>query len=166
MANIEKNLEDNVKNISGYSFVSINFYDEYINTVSPEIATELSISYIDENEYFNTKSIKLPKKQFVDVSWIMNKLNTDKVYINFSQKFAKILQKKGYKGLNVYPTTYGIGIFRLYNSKSDIQKNDIENELNNLGVKYSTEFSEAGWVFRYKISKSKENIDKINKLII
>ena len=44
------------------------------------------------------------------------------------------------------------------------QKKNIENLLNSLGLTYTTEYSDAYYVFRYKISKSKENIEKIEQL--
>jgi hypothetical protein len=90
----------------------------------------------------------------------MNKLNSDKIYQNFSNKFNQII--KNNKGISAYPTTYGIGFFALY--KSQETKDKIEEILNRFNIKYSTEYSDAGYVFRYKISKSKENIENIDKM--
>jgi hypothetical protein len=36
--------------------------------------------------------------------------------------------------------------------------------LNSLGIEYTTEYSDANWVFRFKISKSKKNIEIIKQL--
>jgi hypothetical protein len=100
----------------------------------------------------------------VTFEWIMNKINKDKVYKSFSENFNKILKSKGLVNINAYPTTYGIGIFVFAGTKIPETKKNIENLLNSLGIIYTTEYSDANLVFRYKISKSKENIEKIEQI--
>jgi hypothetical protein len=49
-------------------------------------------------------------------------------------------------GLSAYPTSYGIGIFVAYSYRNSATeaKLKIEKALNNVGVKYTTEYSSAG----------------------
>jgi hypothetical protein len=153
----QKDLDSLLKN-EGWE---INYYDVAINEVPKEKAVEMSVFKFDP--YYENISIKpLPKK--VTFEWVMNKINKDKVYKNFSENFNKLLKAKGYEGVNAYPTTYGIGVFVGFGIGINETKQKVESLLDSLGIDYTTEYSDAGYVFRYKISKSKENIDKINNL--
>lgn len=150
----------------------ISFTDSNINSTTPLNATHLSIGFekfngkeTDSNGYSNYigKTIKCPNKKEITLEWILSKLNTDNTFENFCEKFNKFIEGKG---LNAYPTSYGIGVFSLFGGKSIVEaKLEIETTLNFIGIKYTNEYSEAGWVFRYKISKAKENIDTINTWI-
>jgi len=121
------------------------------------------ISLTKFDPYYENFTLKLPSKMEVTFEWIMNKLSNDKVYKSFAENFNKILKAKGYSNLNAYPTSYGIGVF-LYGRGIEETKTQIEELLNSLGIDYKTEYSEGNWVFRYRISKSKENIAKINEI--
>ena len=57
----------------------------------------------------------------------------------------------------MYPTTYGIGLWAFYNWNFQEQASEIENILNTNKIEYKTEYSDARWVFRYKISKKEVN---------
>ena len=155
--NIDPNLEAQLKDM-GYSYV---FYDNNVNEMPPEEASILHIGFYENGEDYESifKGIKIPKKKKLDIEYVMNKLNSDKVYKNFSDNFNKILKEK-LPNVSAYPTSYGIGFFALY--KSSETKKQIEEILDEYGIKYTTEYSDAGYVFRYKISKSKENIEKIS----
>ena len=151
------------------SMFTVSFYDQYTNEVAPELATEIYIGYekingsvTDANGYFYNaihKTIKAGKKE-ITVDWVLSKVNADKTFKNFCDTFNKLINGKG---LNAYPTSYGIGVFVAVGYRNSIQetKQKIEALINDLGIKYSTEYSEAGWVFRYKISRSQSNILKI-----
>lgn len=164
--NISKETIEKLKGL-GYIFT---FWDEYVNEVSPEKSTELSICAIDINgEYqilYPPVRIKTTKKE-TTLEYILNKMNNDKVYQNFSEYFNKLLKSKNYTNYNTCPTTYGIGVWVSFGFRKNIEetKQNIENLLNELNIIYTTEYSDAGWVFRYKISKSKENIAIIEKII-
>lgn len=141
---------------------SFCFYDEYVNEVDPELATEIHIGFNKEEGNYIGKSIKATKKE-ITVEYILDKISADKTFKNFSQYFNSVVSKFG---LNAYATSYGIGIFVLinYRNQASEQKTKVENLLTELGIKFSTEYSEAGWVFRYKISKSSENIQLIKTI--
>lgn len=139
------------------------FYDNFMNEVKPEDATELHIVFRKSDFEMIHKNIKETKKE-TTYEYIMNKINSDVIYKNFSEYFNKLIKKYNFAS---YPTTYGIGVFVAVGFRKSIEKtkSDIENELNKLGIKFTTEYSDAMYVFRYKISKSKENIQKIENLL-
>jgi hypothetical protein len=141
---------------------SICFFDKNANDVPADKADELRIGFERETEFYIGKSIKATKKE-ITLDYVLSKINADKVYQNFTDHFNKVVKDHGLRG---YPTTYGIGVFVAVGLKKTIQetKDTIQTVLDQMGVKYSNEYSEAGWVFRYKISKSKENIEIISKL--
>lgn len=166
MANISTTLEQDLKD-AGYR--SVIFYDKHYETttIMTDVVEIVIFSDFDTNTslgVFGMKTIKLPKKKLVDISYCLGKLNADSVYNNFVEEFETILEDNGIKNsINVYPTSYGIGIFVLFNFRNETTdlKTQISGILIDLGIDFKTEHSDAGWVFRYKISKSKENIEKL-----
>lgn len=99
------------------------------------------------------------------IEWILSKVQSEGVYQNFATEFKKILVKEYQINLNVYPTSYGIGIDTFnYQGFFNENRKKVENFLTKLNINFSTEYSSASLVYRFKISKSKKNIEKI-KLI-
>lgn len=133
--------------------------------VLPEKATEIYISYcidpISKKISWHTKTIKTPLKKEVTFDYIINKISTDKIFINLASTFQKLVNKTN---INVYATTYGIGVWTAYNKYAKEEAIEIESILKKYDIKYTTEYSEIRWVYRFKISKSKENIDKFQKI--
>jgi DNA polymerase III sliding clamp (beta) subunit (PCNA family) len=154
----QENLEEILKD-EGYSI--LYYTDNSTDQVSPEIATEISVYRLEP--YYEQKLIKLPKKQQVTVDWIMDKLSSDSIYKSFTDKFEKLLNEKGIKGVNAYPTTYGIGIFILFGNTNET-KERIDSLLKQYGIEFKNEYSDARYVYRYVISKSKENIERMEKM--
>lgn len=134
----------------------ITFYDNFMNEVAMDKATELHIGFTKDGTEYIGKLIKATKKEMT-FDYIMSKINSDKTFKNFSSEFNKVISKFG---LSAYPTSYGIGFFVAFGFRKTINetKEQIEKSLNEIGVKFTTEYSDAGWVFRYKISKAAENI--------
>lgn len=53
-----------------------------------------------------------------------------------------------------YTTLYGIGFWAIFSSHAEMYiAKDLHKFLNKKGVEYSNEFSDAGWVYRFKIGK-------------
>ena len=154
----QENLEEILKD-EGYSI--LYYTDNSTDQVSPEIATAISVYRLEP--YYEQKLIKLPKKQQVTVDWIMDKLSSDSIYKSFTDKFEKLLNEKGIKGVNAYPTTYGIGIFILFGNTNET-KERIDSLLKQYGIEFKNEYSDARYVYRYVISKSKENIERMEKM--
>lgn len=89
----------------------------------------------------------------------------EKAYSGYYGEFAKNMQRLlNENGLtdkfSVYPTTYGIGIWVIFNSFVKEEINKVTKILDERGIEYYNEYSEAGWVYRYKVSKKAENIAK------
>lgn len=59
---------------------------------------------------------------------------------------------------SIYPTSYGIGVWRIYNYSFTDDCTQVEELLKSIGIEYSNEVSEAGWVYRYKILKSRHSL--------
>lgn len=163
--NISKETLDALGEVYSYSL-----YDDAMNIVPSDKATELYIGFekgsskkYDEPVSHIGKTIKATKRE-ITLDYILNKINTDKTYVAFTEYFNSLIKKHG---LHAYPTTYGIGVFVLINWKgsADRAKKQVEDILDELGVKYTTEYSDARIVFRYKISKSAENINRIKELV-
>ena len=165
MGNISKTLEADLLSL-GYN--SVNFYDEYMNHVEPNKATEISI--LAWCNGFKHKTISpIPKKKLVDVNYVLNKIEKDSVYKSFSEDFKSLLLSEypEFKNsINVYATTYGIGVFVAYGLRSCLEKTlgQVKTLLDKYHIEYKTELSDARYVFRFLISKSKENIERIKQL--
>jgi len=163
MAILSKTLEADLKALN-MSFNLINNSDYRCEDVSAKDADEITI--YDYNNGIDFKSFRLPQKKLVDIDWVMNKYNSERVYKSFSEDFKKLLLLKGYKNsINVYPTTYGIGIFVAFGHRDSLRemKADIDSLMVETGIDFRNEYSDAGYVFRYKISKSKDNIEKMKQ---
>ena len=142
---------------------SFTFYDDFTNEVEVSKATEIHIGFtIGEDVEYIGKTIKATKKE-TTLDYIMDKLNADKTFKNFSNHFNSIVSKFG---LSAYATSYGIGVFVAvsYRNSASETKVKIEKILTDMGVKFTTKYSDAGWVFRYKISKATENIKLIETI--
>lgn len=65
-----------------------------------------------------------------------------------------------------YPTTYGFGMFCLFGSdeKATASKLAVSQFLEQMGVEYKNEYSDARWVYRFVISKSKQNLEKLSRI--
>lgn len=165
MAIISKTLEADLVAMGFDHYVLALSTNSMLLNVSEAKADEM-IVYKHEPT-FEMTTIKLPKKKEVNLDWVMNKLNAEKTFKNFTEDLKKILVKNGHtNSMNVYPTSYGIGIFVAvsYRNQTKVLKESIDTILNNAGIKYSNDRSNAGWVFRYRISKSKENIERLKSV--
>ncbi|MDR1459890.1 MAG: hypothetical protein LBI60_06720 [Bacteroidales bacterium] len=150
--------------------ILINRYDSNYTTDENKYETAnlleiCSLSYPDGCFSFIGKTIPIPKRpQNRTTDYFLGKLETDKVYKSFAPVFNDFLIKQGFKGVNTYSTTYGIGIFCILGDKREnIDK--ISAALKFLNINYTNEYSEAHYVYRFIISKSKENIFNIEKFI-
>lgn len=167
MANLSHTLEEDLKSLH-MTFVLKNTKDYRNDNVSVEDADEI-IVYYNDDEQFLYYTYKLPKNKLVDVNWVLDKWSksTDTTYDTFSKYFKILLDKKGYKNsINVYGTTYGIGIFIAFgvrNQLSIIQQN-VESIFIENDIQYNKTKSDAGWVLQYRISKSKSNLEKLKKI--
>lgn len=151
---------------------AIDWYDDYLNTVRKENATKLYISW-EKTSGEDWKAVgvtlPIPKKKEITLDWVCERVTTkmggSKVMTDFSAKFKTLIKERGHHGFTVYPTSYGIGVSVLFRGgEADTNIKEVENLLNELGVLYTTEYSDANWVYRFRISKSKENISRIETI--
>lgn len=165
MAVIEKNIDKKL-NAAGYSVTFLDDRTDGIYDPPYDKAVEFLIHNV--NDFSGIKSFRLPKKKLVTAEYLIGKIANNTIYVNFAKDFEKLLNKLGLNSYSVYPTSYGIGVFRLYTHKIIVSnaKQVIDDILNDYGIKYTNEFSKAGWVYRYRISKSKENIKKMQNITL
>ena len=116
----------------------------------------------------NGRIVKMPKKKYSEseqdfearLDKIIAKVEKENTteYGRFSATMQKVINKQlPSHNLLVYPTTYGIGLWAIYNFNFAEQASEIESVLNTNKIEYKTEYSDKMWVFRYKISKKEVN---------
>lgn len=138
---------------------------EQIKQLEHEFNLDITI-FNDTQELYmynskKTRTFKLPKK--VTIEWIIKKVDS---FVNSEYKnLTNIFSKLDLKGL-VYPTTYGIGYSCSFNDATTFKNNTdkIELELNNLGLDYKIQFSDARYCLRYIISTKASNLDIVKNL--
>jgi ribosomal protein L20A (L18A) len=148
---------------------SVSFSDQYggyFEDKDRDKATGLQIGFRkvgDDLEYVG-KTIRATKRE-TTYEYVLERIGVDRVFINFTNEFKKLLAKVD-ANAQAYPTSYGLGIFVAVSFRKSVEetKAGIEKLFEDLKVKYTTEYSEAGWVFRYKISRSAENIELIKSI--
>ena len=108
------------------------------------------------------KAVKLPKKE-IDKNWLAEKIEN---YLNATSKnLRKEFQKLDIKG-SIYYTSFGLSYDCCFKSDDTFDKEiqAIKDKLSELKIKFSNEFSDARWVYRFRISQSKENLELIKAL--
>ena len=86
----------------------------------------------------------------------------EKMYKGFYGEFTdKMTNLVGNRYFSIYPTTYGIGVWLFYNFSADKDIKYIENILKEKGIEYYNEFSDMRYVYRFKISKKRENLERL-----
>lgn len=107
------------------------------------------------------------KSKEITVEYILKLVEKDrKVYAGTYGKFAMAMQRIcRERGLAdkfwVYPTTYGIGVWLFYNSGADEQIAKVEEIMKERNIEYYNEYSNMHWVYRFKVSKKRENIERM-----
>ena len=112
------------------------------------------------NGYFSI-FVKAPKSKEVTVDWILSKINTNKDYENITKYVRNLLDTEN---CSLYAASYGIGLDTISQKYLDENKDKVSSILDAKGIKYRTGLSDAGWVYRFIISKDKENMEIIKSL--
>lgn len=109
---------------------------------------------------------KTPSKKEVNFEYLYNKMlqgdNNCRVWVNLQNVFAKILPS-----YNFYAASYGVGMDAYFKSHDKIMQiaSPLIDLLDSNNIEYYTEYSDAAWVFRFKISRSKENIERLMQIV-
>lgn len=107
------------------------------------------------------------KSKEITVEYVLKLVEKDrKVYAGTYGKFAMCMQKLcKERGLTnkfcVYPTTYGIGVWLFWNFNADKHIAQVEEIMKERNIEYYNEYSNARWVYRFKVSKKRENIERM-----
>ncbi len=133
------------------------YKDEY--TENKIVVNGFSVEGVNDYKIFT-----LPKTKQIDLNWLLEKC--DKVattceYVNLKPVFEK-LNIQG----NIYYTSFGFSFDCFFKRQKEIdaQTQIIKDKLDEIGIKYTNEYSDAFFVYRFKISKAKENLELINGL--
>lgn len=133
------------------------------DTATIEDAEEIVFSTYEP--YMENVSIKIPAKKLVDFEYVINaiakKQSADKVYLNLANHMEKVLTNKS---MNVYPTSYGVGVVSIFNKYRQSEIEEVKKVMDDLGLTYYNETSDAGWVYRFKVSKSGKNLAILQSL--
>lgn len=129
-------------------------------------ATSLEILGFDkETGAFVNVKFNAPKNKEITTAYLFDKvdkyLNRENVYKNLSNVFSKMLPSYSF-----YATTYGIGMDALFKNHVTVKRDAdrLYQYLKDNNIEFRNEYSEAGWVWRFVISKSASNIEKIQSL--
>ena len=137
---------------------TIMFFNDGMDQVSQERATNFTICCLDPFELFS--SIK-PLKNEMTFEWIMQQIDKKKTYESI--KWNDVFKPLELFNVGYYTTSYGVGVEVMFGRREEtIQK--IATFLTEHDIEFTNEYSDAAWVYRFKISKAKENIDKLKLL--
>lgn len=132
----------------------LNCYEFLEDDQDYETATHLVV-YNPEDESY--KKLKAPKVKEVTLEWVLERINKE-----HEDKNLYWMLRKHFDGINIYSASYGVGVCSLFDRECDIEI--VKKKLNELGIKYRTELSEAGWVYKFIISKSKDNLSRLQAI--
>lgn len=137
---------------------------QYGRNLDPYDYTTLFIDYDDRTI---VKKINVKSKK-IDIEYINKEIAKSKKqysgpYGNFAEKMQKLLKDNDINdSFVIYPTTYGIGVWCIFNWESNKDIELVTDILNRNKIEYTNEYSDAFWVYRFKISKKQANISKLN----
>lgn len=155
-----------------YNYETLAEYEENIKKFCDQIIErhcdpyEYDTLYVThDGEQMLVKKENVKSKQ-ITVEYVLKLVEKDrKVYAGTYGQFAIAMQRlckeKGFNGFHVYPTTYGIGVWLFYNFSAEKHIAQVEQIMKERNVEYYNEYSEARWVYRFKVSKKRENIERI-----
>lgn len=161
--------------INGYANVCYNSMDE-LRAAAENSAQlynkrhcspyEYNVLYIEYDGKLIMKKENVKSKEITPeyVAKLIEK--NEKAYAGYYGTFAlnmqKLLKANGLDNkFSVYPTTYGIGIWVIYNWNADKDISRVTALLDTRAVEYYNEYSEHGWVYRFKVSKRADNLARV-----
>ena len=119
-----------------------------------------------EEQYVCTQ-FKAPKQKEVDFEYLMHKLSLfyskESSYKNLAEVFKKLVASCSSR---FYVTSYGIGFdtFMLSHEQVLAATKQLEDYLTSHNISFDNEYSDAYWVYRFKIGKSCDNLERKKNL--
>ena len=108
-----------------------------------------------------TKTIRLTKSY--NKAWIADKVA---LFLNYSNRnLIGLFKTLGIKG-SIYYTSFGFSYDMFFKSRESFNKEVLllQKSLDDNGIEYTNEYSDANWVYRFKMSQKRENLDRIKHL--
>ena len=161
----------NIRDLLKHEGFHAYFHDQAINAYYGEGDKDNDIEfdqcthiYMRNIESRKAYSIKLPKKTLT-VEYIIGRFSTlvGLKNTNCVKLFRTIIGKES---LNLYAASYGVGISNIWNPDKNKSIKRICDFLVKHGIEYKTDYSNAHWIFRIRISQSRGNLDKFKAVII
>lgn len=122
----------------------------------------------DENDNYISFGFKPPKNKEVTFDYLMGKLESylgkESSWVNLRDTFAKLLPSLQGR---FYATSYGVGFDTLMMSHEGVMKatNELKQWLEDKGIEFTNEYSDAAWVYRFRIGRSANNLSRINEVV-
>lgn len=171
--NIKRETIDKFRSIYGTLNVQMTYSSKYVSyelidwvRMGEDIKKLNYISIVGfVGDTFVDVSFSTPKNKEITVDYLIKKVNdkmkVDNYYTNLTKVFEKLISNARF-----YATTYGIGMETLFYNSEKAKENveTLERFLTANKIEYRNEYSDARWVYRFVISKSKENIEKIKNI--
>ena len=166
-----KELNPNKEWVAKWDYETRTEYEEHIKAFCDRIIDRHCGPYEFDKLYIEYDGKVIIKKESVKskviTSEYIQKLidKNEKAYKGAYGQFAlqmqALLKENKLNSISVCPTTYGIGVWVIYNWNADEQVQKVAKILKEKGVEFYNEYSEAGWVYRFKVSKKADNLAKI-----
>ena len=168
-----KELNPSKEGVYSWSYETLAEYEEHIKKFCDQIIDrhcspyEFTTLYVEHDNGQMLVKKENVKSKTITVEYVLKLVEKDrKVYAGTYGKFAMAMQRLcKERGLTnkfcVYPTTYGIGVWLFYNFNADKHIAQVEEIMKDRNIEYCNEYSDKMWVYRFKVSKKRENIAKM-----
>ena len=168
-----KELNPSKEGVYSWSYETLAEYEEHCRKFADQTwerhasPYEFTTLYVEHDGGQMLVKKENVKSKEITVEYVQKLVEKDrKVYAGTYGKFAMAMQRlckeRGYTSrFLVYPTTYGIGVWVFYNSHAEENIADVKSLMDERGIEYYNEFSDARWVYRFKVSKKRENIERM-----
>lgn len=144
-------------------------YKEWIRTGQRiEDAEWVSVLGFDENNTYIHFGFKPPKNKEVTFDYLMGKLEAhlskETSWVNLRDTFEKLLPSLGGR---FHVTSYGVAFDTFMLSHEKVMKwtDELKRWLNEKGIEFTNEYSDAAWVYRFRIGRSAANLSRINEVV-
>ena len=168
-----KELNPSKEGVYSWSYETLAEYEEHCRKFADQTwerhasPYEFTTLYVEHDGGQMLVKKENVKSKEITVEYVLKLVEKDrKVYAGTYGKFAMCMQKLcKERGLTnkfcVYPTTYGIGVWLFWNFNADKHIAQVEEIMKERNIEYYNEYSNAHWVYRFKVSKKRENIERM-----